>query len=378
MIRIAIRSLFHEKGKLLAALSGVAFAASLVLAQTGLYVGFRQMATSAISRVGGDLWVMARGTQLLDFSDSLSAGTRGYVSNHPCVDNARGVIFSWATIRKPSGGVDNVQLIGFEPNADERATKVVPWAMAQGLPSDLHAPMRVAIDATDLSRLEVPADAVGTEVQISGRSVYVGAVTNGIRSFTVVPYLFAESRNAQRILGLAENQYTFWAVDLKDPSCKEDVTAAIERNPDLEVHTAGDFKEMTAHYWVVGSGAGATLAFSALLGLIVGVVVVGQTLFAMTESRLKELATLKAMGASPADLIGFVSWQAAILGVVGGAFGVLFAFGMQKGVLTIGLTMDLGAGVLTVGVGSIILMCTLASLASVRKVLALEAAEVFK
>src|ERR1700722_8127765 len=53
MLRIALRSLVHEKGKFVAALWGVSFAAGLALAQTGLYVGFRAMATSVISRVGG-------------------------------------------------------------------------------------------------------------------------------------------------------------------------------------------------------------------------------------------------------------------------------------------------------------------------------------
>jgi len=193
-----------------------------------------------------------------------------------------------------------------------------------------------------------------------------------------VPYLFAETHNAQRILGLAENQYTYWSIDLRDPSCKADVIAAIERNPDLEAHTADEFIGMTADYWILRSGAGATLGFSALLGLIVGVVVVGQTLFAITESRLKELATLKAMGATDGGVVAFVAWQAAVLAIVGGGLGGLFALGMKQGVGLMGLTMTLSPGVLALGFGSIATMCAIASLASVRKVLKLEAAEVFK
>ncbi len=135
---------------------------------------------------------------------------------------------------------------------------------------------------------------------------------------------------------------------------------------------------MTADYWVLGSGAGAALAFSALLGLVVGIVVVGQTLFAMTEGRLRELATLKAMGATHGELIGFVAWQAALLAVAGGTSGGLLALGMRRAVAQIGLTITLSAGVLGLGLGSIVLMCALASLASVRKVLTLEAAVVFK
>ena len=53
------------------------------------------------------------------------------------------------------------------------------------------------------------------------------------------------------------------------------------------------------------------LAFSALLGLAVGAIVVGQTLFSLTEGRLRELATLKAMGASDREVLAFIGWQAA-------------------------------------------------------------------
>jgi putative ABC transport system permease protein len=238
--------------------------------------------------------------------------------------------------------------------------------------------MRVAVDSADLERLEIPAPSVGSEIEINDHSAYVGAVTSGIKSFTVVPYLFAETRNAQRILGLPENQYTYWALDLRDPSCAADVKRAIEARPDLEVHTVEEFRDMTSDYWIVRSGAGMTLAFNAFLGLLVGAVVVGQTLFALTEGRAKELATLKAMGASNGELLSFVGWQAAVLMVLGGGLGLLLAVGMQRGVATMGLVLLLTPGVITAGLACVATMCALASLASVRKVLKLEAGMVFK
>ncbi|HUQ04059.1 MAG TPA: ABC transporter permease [Kofleriaceae bacterium] len=374
MIRIALSSLFFERGKLLAALSGVAFAANLVLVQMGLFFGFQQASTAVISRAGGDLWVMARGTQLVDFADPLSPGVGEQIRAVPCVERARPVIFSWASIRKPSGGIDNVQLIAAEP-APGRA---LPWALAEGLPADLRAPKRIAVDEADLDRLEIPRPAIGQQVELQDGPVYIGAVTKGIRSFTVVPYLFAEPREARRILGLVEGQATFWAVDLADTRCAPDVRAAIERHPDLVVRDRRQFEKMTSHYWVIGSGAGATLAFAALLGLIVGLVVVGQTLYSLTESRSRELATLKAMGASGRELAAFVLWQAGLLAVSGGLVGLVWAFGLARLVQTVGLTVVLDATVIGGGLGTIVGMCALASLASVRKVVRLEAAKVFK
>ena len=374
MIRIALSSLFFERGKLLAALSGVAFAANLVLVQAGLFFGFQRASTAVITRAGGDLWVMARGTQLVDFADPLSPGVGEQIRAVPCVERARPVIFSWASIRKPSGGIDNVQLIA----AEAAPGRALPWSLAEGLPDDLRAPKRIAVDEADLDRLEIPRPAIGQPVELQDGPVYVGAVTRGIRSFTVVPYLFAEPREARRILGLAEGQATFWAVDLVDRGCAGDVRATIERHPDLVVRDRAQFERMTSHYWVIGSGAGATLAFAALLGLIVGLVVVGQTLYSLTESRSRELATLKAMGASGRELASFVIWQAGLLAVAGSVVGLVWAAGLARLVQTIGLTVVLDATVIGAGLGTITGMCALASLASVRKVVKLEAAKVFR
>jgi putative ABC transport system permease protein len=374
MIRISLQSLLFERGKLFAALAGVAFAANLVLVQAGLFFGFEHASTAVITRAGGDLWVMARGTQLVDFADVLSPGVQDVVRAEPCVERARPVIFSWAQVRKPSGGIDNVQLIAAE-GAPGRA---LPWSLDQGLPDDLRAPMRVAVDAADLHRLEIPDPAIGQKVELMDRSVYVGAVTHGIRSFTVVPYLFADPREARRILGLGDGQATFWALDLRDPGCAAEVRASIEEHPDLQVRDREEFEAMTSHYWVIGSGAGATLAFAALLGLIVGLVVVGQTLYSLTESRSRELATLKTMGASGRELAAFVLWQAGFLAAIGSAVGLAWAFGLRMLVAKIGLTVVLDGPVILGGLGVIAMMCALASLASVRKVIRLEAAKVFK
>jgi putative ABC transport system permease protein len=374
MTRIALRSLMHERGKLAAALAGVAFAASLVLAQSGLYVGFQHTTTNVISRIGGDLWVMARGTRLLDQADNLSVGARRYVSSHPCVQHARGVVFSWVPLRTASGAADMIQLIGFEPGPG----KVLPWRMAQGLPADLHAPMRVAAGRADLHRLELPDEAIGSKIQLANQNVFVGAVTEGIRSFTVAPYFFAEAYNAQRILGLAPDQFTFWAITLAHQACRDAVIRYIEAHPDLDARPLEEFVGMTSSFWLDNSGVGALLGFSALLGLIVGLVIVGQTLFAITDNHLRELATLKTIGASGRELVGFSFYQAGFFAVAGSALGVAIALGLKRLVAMAGLELVLSGGVLALGVGATFGMCAVAALASVRKVMRLEAGEVFR
>jgi putative ABC transport system permease protein len=374
MHRIALRSLAHDRGKLLASLAGVAFASTLLLAQVGLYVGFLQTSSALIANARGDLWVMARGTEVLDNGETLSAGSKAVIAAHPCVQRVRGIIMGFAVIRKAGGALDTVQVIGFEPGVGP----VFPWSLVRGLPSDLHGPLRVAVDGYDMRKLQIWGDPLGAALEVNGQTVHVAAITEGIRSFTLLPYMFAEIDTARRLVNMAEGQAQYWVVDLKDRGCLADVVEAVGKRKDLQARTTDEFRRKTEEYWVADSGAGTALGFSALLGLIVGVVVVGQTLYAITEEHIRELGTLKAIGATNVELVAFVGWQAAFLWLAGGGIGALFAWAVKELVWDFGLVLVLSPGVLVFGIGAIAAMCVLASLWSVRKVLKLEAAEVFK
>lgn len=375
MRRIALSSLAHDRGKLAASLAGVAFAATLLLIQIGLFAGFLETSSNLIARVGGDVWVMAKGTEVVENGEPLSAGSRAAIAAHPCVAHVRPLVVAFAPMRKAGGAPDSVQLIGFEPNTKP----LMPWSLARGLPQDLHAPNRVAVDELDVAKLQIDGNPLGAQLEMGGQSVWVGALTEGVRSFTLMPNVFAEVETARRLSRLSEGQVNYWIADLHSPSCVPDVLATVERDaPDVQAMSQQAFMEKTQNYWVFGSGAGAALGFSAVLGLVVGTVIVGQTLYAITKEHLRELGTLKAIGATNMELVSFIAWQAAFLAIVGGGLGYLIAQIVKEGVTQAGLLVVLSPMVTGVGTVAVILMCAIASISSVRKVLALEAAEVFK
>jgi ABC-type antimicrobial peptide transport system permease subunit len=107
-------------------------------------------------------------------------------------------------------------------------------------------------------------------------------------------------------------------------------------------------------------------------------VIVGQTLYAVTREHLRELATLKAIGGTDAEIVRFVAWQAALLASLGGGIGVLISFAVREGISSQGLVVILSGEVLALGLGAVLAMCLVASVWSVRAVLQLEAAEVFR
>jgi putative ABC transport system permease protein len=60
--------------------------------------------------------------------------------------------------------------------------------------------------------------------------------------------------------------------------------------------TKEEFSFRSRLHWMTTTKAGLALAFTALLGLLVGAVVTSQTLYAATAASQREFATLRAMG----------------------------------------------------------------------------------
>jgi putative ABC transport system permease protein len=371
---VALLSLLHDRGKVLAAISGVALSATLLLVQIGLFVAFLGTSSAIITRIGGDVWVMARGTEVVDNAQALSSGSRSALAALPCVRQVRGVVFSVATLHKPSGALEYLQIVGVE--RDQRP--IVPWTFAQGLPADLLGPDRVAIDEHDRTKLALPEQPIGAGIELGGRTAIVAALTRGIRSFSLYPFLFSEIETARQLSSMGEGQAQFWVGELESPNCQARVLDGVRAHADLDAHSLAEFVRMTQDYWVFGSGAGGALAFAALFSLLVGGVIVAQTLYSITREHDKELATLKAMGAKRAELIAFVAWQASFLAVIGGSIGVALAAALRGLLSDQGIDIALSSGVLTLGAFAVVCMCALASVPSARRVLRVEAAEVFR
>lgn len=378
MHRIAIRTLLHARGKLLGAIVGVAAAGTLILAQIGLYFGFLAGSSALVTRTGGHVWVAARGNEVFDNGETLSAGTEARVSAHPCVARARGVVVDYAMLRKPSGGLTTVQVIGMEMGGEGGSGRIMPWSMARGLPADLRAPGRVAVESLDLEKLAVGGEAMGAPLDIGGDRVFIGALTRGIRPFTLTPYVFAELPLARRLTGLGAGQVTYWVLDLKDGGCAAAVVQSFAGDTELEAFETGTFARRTEEFWIGSSGIGMILSFGALLALVVGMILIGQTLSTITRGHLRELGLLEAAGASGGEIAAFVGWQAAVLAVGGGVLGAGAALVLQRVLAGYGMSLVLSPGVLGIGGGAVVVMCALASVGSIRMVLSMDPVEVLR
>ena len=90
-----------------------------------------------------------------------------------------------------------------------------------------------------------------------------------------------------------------------------------ENAKDTEVLTPEEFRLRSRSFWLFGTGAGAALFAGALLGIIVGTVIVAQTLYSSTKDHLNEFATLRAIGSSSIYIHKVILLQALLSAVIG-------------------------------------------------------------
>jgi putative ABC transport system permease protein len=220
---------------------------------------------------------------------------------------------------------------------------------------------------------------IGDSVELNGHRARVVAFTHGLRSFTTRPYAFTSFKNAQNYLKLAEGDTIYIllkaAAGADLPRLKRDVQRAV---PSVEVFTTAEMARKTRIYWVFGTGAGITTLIGTVLGVLVGVVVVAQTIYASTIDHLREFGTLKAMGASPWVIHRIIICQALINAVAGYAIGIAIA------ALVCRLADDthiaiLMPGPVALGIFALaVVMCVSAAMLSIRKAVTIDPAMVFR
>ena len=128
-----------------------------------------------------------------------------------------------------------------------------------------------------------------------------------------------------------------------------DVARAIEAQvSDVDAVTTDEWRVAQECYWMFGTGAGITVLIAAALGLLVGIVVVAQTIYAATVDHIREYGTLKAMGATNAYLLRVIVTQAIISALIGGVLGIgiglTAAHGSQSGTTAIIVPAAAGRG----------------------------------
>jgi len=190
--------------------------------------------------------------------------------------------------------------------------------------------------------------------------------------------VFTSLQRARQLLDAANTQASYTLVRLSPDANLESVRADLtDRLKDREILTQREFRSRSVDYWLFQTGAGSALIAGAALGMIVGVVIVAQTLYSSTKDHLNEFATLRALGASAGYIHKVILIQAIMSAFLGYGIGMILSMIIiwaTKGttlliIMTPGLALLLFA--LTLG------MCIIAAISAIFKVTRIDPAGVF-
>jgi putative ABC transport system permease protein len=373
--KLAYRNLFHDKLSLIVTLVGIVFSVVLVAVQCGLYIGSERMIAAMQDHTTADLWIVPIGTKSFDDPVFLSGRERHAALSTPGVGAVEDLVVGFAAWRKPVGGITGIVIVGSNYQSDG----LKPWDLVEGGEQSVTAPFGVAVDKSYFNDLGI-SGTVGTDVsaEINNQKVVVRAVTEGIRSFTTMPYVFTPLNRARQLLDAAPEQASFVLVRLEQGADLKKVRADLAaRLQNAEVLTHNEFRARGLDYWLFQTGAGGALIAGAILGIIVGIVIVTQTLYSSTKDHLNEFATLRALGASAGYIHEVILLQALLSGIMGYiagmALSLLIIWASQGSTLFIVMTPTLALSLLLLTLG----MCVIAALSAIMKVTRIDPAGVF-
>jgi putative ABC transport system permease protein len=367
---LASRNLFQDRVRFVATVVGIVFSIVLVAVQIGLFMGFERTITTMIDHAEADLWIAPADTKSFESASLLDGRERFQALAVEGVTAATPVMIGFAYWRKSDGSAAPVFLIGGEPGG------LQPWNLAEGSLDDLSAPGAVAVDRSYFGRLGVSK--LGDTAEIRDQKARVAVVTRGIRSFTTTPYVFTTMDRARDYMGAPPNKATYFIVRVGPGASVQAVRRELAaRLPDAEILTADEFRGRSRYFWLFGTGAGAALFASAVLGIVVGTVIVAQTLYSSTKDHLNEFATLRAIGSSRAYIYRVILWQALLSALIGFAIAAGIALSLvaatQDTALPIVMTPGLTAGLFALTLA----MCTLSAISAIRVVTRIDPAVAF-
>jgi putative ABC transport system permease protein len=373
MVSLARKNLFHDRLRFVITVAGVAFAVTLVLVQVGLFMGLLAKATVTIENCGADVWVTSKETPNVDFAHTFPETNVLRVRGVPGVARADNLIIQFMNIQLPNGAEEGSLVYALQ---DFQAWNL-PWTVNEGNVDDLRRGANVMMDRSAERRYG--PFRVGDYREMLGRRFKIIGTTSEAQSFTTSPIIFMDYKNAQEQLQTLQGKTHYVLVKLAPDADRAAVISEIRRRlPYNDVWTKGEWAARSRRYWVVSTGLGMNAGITVFLGILVGIVVVAQTLYTSAVEHVKEFGTVKAIGGSNWDIYRILGEQAVIAAVIGFALGGLMSLGMRpvmaKLYLNVLISPQFAAAVF---VGTLA-MCLGAAMLSFRRVATIDPALVFR
>ena len=375
---VALRMLTGDRAKYLGLIFAIAFSTFLLQNQSSIFAGIMRRTGSQIADVtDADVWVMDPATKYFEETKPLKDTDLLRVRGVPGVSYAVRLFKGQPVARTPSGRFSAAVVMGL----DDATLVGAPRKMMIGSWERLREPQTIVIDRAGYQLL-FPGEKVelGRTLEMNDHLVRIVGVSDASAPFASFPVIHARYTEARNFLGRERSQMSFVLARPEDGVTPEELTRRIAGHTGLKARTRDEFRWDCIQYYLENTGIPVNFGITIAIALVIGLVVSGQTFYLFTVENLKQFGALKAIGVTNARLIGMILLQALTAGFIGYALGTgmaaVFFEAFSLKIATRGIVL-LWQNVVGVGV-LMFLVVIAASLLSIKKVLVLEPAAVFR
>lgn len=218
------------------------------------------------------------------------------------------------------------------------------------------------------------------EMEMNEKRAEVVGICMASRTFQSNPVLYTTFTRAKQFVPRERKLLSYVLVKVLPGQDPLDIAKRIKQQTGLSALTTDQFVEKTINYYLRFTGIPINFMTTVILGFFVGTAIAGQMFYSFTLENIRQFGALKAMGVGNLRIMGMVLLQAALIGFLGYGLGVGAAtlFGMANSGSNTELAFYTHWYLLCLDAGAIVLICILASLLSILKVVLLEPAIVFR
>jgi putative ABC transport system permease protein len=382
---VALKMLIGDRSKYLGIIMGLTFASLRITQQAAIFVGLMTRTYGFITDTGqADIWVMDPKVQFVDDIKPLQDTQLFRVRSVEGVEWAVPLYKGLLKARLADGTFQTCIVVGL----DDATLIGGPPAMVAGQLGDLRRSEAVIVDIIGAEgKLAKPSPipgqpwiplTVGDTLELNDHRATVVGLASVSRTFQSQPVVYTTYSRATTFAPRERKLLSFVLVKANPGESHQVLAERISRSTGLAAYPREVFQQITVDYFMENTGIPINFGIAVALGFIVGTAIAGQTFYNFTLDNLRHFGALKAMGASNTTLLGMILLQALVVGSIGYGLGVgaasLFGYLLGSTELAFRLPWQL----LVVSAAAVTTICIFSALISIRKVITLEPAIVFK
>lgn len=324
-MNLAVRDIRHNLGRFVLTCLGLSLLLGLVLSMIGIYRGLVEEALSLSRAPGADLWVVEAGKRG-PFAESsrIPGDTREVIASLSQVVSTGSMTYQ-SVEAMHNGKKIRLYVVGYEPGRPGGPVKI----FAGRHMTRSHYEMLVDSKSGLMS---------GEQVRL-GRNIFtvVGLTRNQVSSGGD-PVAYITLRDAQRLQFELEPPVARREAERGTSPVGSDIVNAVVAKvapgttPDRVVEAVGRWKHLTGLSQsaqeeiltksVVDKSRRQIGLFTVIL-LVVSAVIISLILYTMTMDKVREIATLKLIGAPDRTIVGLIIQEAVAMAVIGFSLGAL-------------------------------------------------------